>query len=171
VFNHFARHYQTGDVMPQTLRDKIQGARHFNQGYAMTELLAAAELDMQWHTLPCTSPLQDPDVFERQALAKTRLDLAAVPPRYRSSYFRHIWEGGYSAGYYAYLWTQMVADDAYQWFEEHGGLTRANGDRFRERVLSRGNTEDLAALYSHWRGRPPKVDAMLSNRGLADLTK
>jgi peptidyl-dipeptidase Dcp len=167
VFNHFARHHQTGEVMPAALRDKIQGARHFNQGYAMTELLAAAELDMQWHSLPSTAPLQNPDAFELKALAKAHLDLAAVPPRYRSSYFRHIWEGGYSAGYYAYLWTQMVADDAYQWFEQQGGMTRANGDRFRHIILSRGNTEDLANLYARWRGRPPKVDAMLIHRGLA----
>ena len=119
----------------------------------MTEALAAAELDMQWHVLPADAPLQDPDEFEKQALAKTHLDLHAVPPRYRSSYFSHIWAGGYSAGYYAYLWTQMLDDDAYQWFDEHGGLSRANGDRFRRMILSRGNTQDLAAMYAAWRGR------------------
>ena len=94
--------------------------------------------------------------------------MRAVPPRYRSSYFQHIWGGDYSAGYYAYLWTEMLADDAFQWFEENGGLTRANGDRFRQMILSRGNTEDLAALYATWRGRAPKVDAMLKNRGLIE---
>ena len=91
-----------------------------------------------------------------------------VPPRYRSSYFSHIWGGEYSAGYYAYSWTQMLADDAYQWFEEHGGLTRANGDRFRQMILSRGNTQDLAAMYAAWRGRAPNIDAMMKYRGLED---
>jgi peptidyl-dipeptidase Dcp len=168
IFEHYARHYKTGEVMPKELSEKIKRAQNFNAGYRMTELLAAAELDMQWHTLPASAPLQDPDVFQKEALTKTHLDLEAVPPRYRSSFFSHIWAGGYSAGYYAYLWTQMLADDAYQWFEENGGLTRANGDRFRRMVLSRGNTEDLAEMYAAWRGRAPKVDAMLKDRGLAD---
>jgi peptidyl-dipeptidase Dcp len=166
IFEHYARHYQTGAAMPKDLRDKIKSAQNFNAGYRMTELLAAAELDMQWHTLPAGAPLQDPDAFEKAALTKTHLDLGAVPPRYRSTYFSHIWAGGYSAGYYAYLWTEMLADDAYQWFEENGGLTRANGERFRRMVLARGNTEDLATMYAAWRGRAPKVDAMLKDRGL-----
>jgi peptidyl-dipeptidase Dcp len=168
VFNHYARHYKTGELMPQALVEKIKKAKDFNAGYKMTELVAAAELDMMWHTLPASAPPQDVDTFQREALAKAHVDLSAVPPRYRSSYFQHIWAGGYSAGYYAYLWTQMLADDAYQWFEENGGLTRANGDRFRQMILSRGNTQDLASLYTAWRGRPPKVDAMLKNRGLAE---
>jgi len=171
IFQHYARHYKTGDVMPKELSDKIKRAQNFNSGYRMTELLAAAELDMQWHVLPADAPLQDPDVFQKEALTKTHLDLKAVPPRYRSTYFSHIWAGGYSAGYYAYLWTQMLADDAYQWFEENGGLTRANGDRFRRMVLSRGNTEDLADMYAAWRGRAPTVDAMLKDRGLADSAR
>jgi peptidyl-dipeptidase Dcp len=168
IFEHYARHYKTGELMPAELRDKVKRSEKFNQGYRTTEVLAAAELDMQWHTLPAGAPLEDPDAFQQQALAKTHLTLRAVPPRYRSTYFSHIWAGGYSAGYYAYLWTQMLADDAYQWFDEHGGLTRANGDRFRRMILSRGNTEDLAALYFNWRGRAPKVDAMLKYRGLVD---
>jgi peptidyl-dipeptidase Dcp len=168
IFEHYARHYKTGEVMPKELGEKIKRAQNFNAGYRMTELLAAAQLDMQWHTLPAGAPLQDPDVFQKEALTKTHLDLEAVPPRYRSTFFSHIWAGGYSAGYYAYLWTQMLADDAYQWFGENGGLTRANGDRFRRMILSRGNTEDLAEMYVAWRGRAPKVDAMLKDRGLAD---
>jgi peptidyl-dipeptidase Dcp len=167
IFNHYARHYETGALMPPELRDKIKRAENFNQGYKMTEILAAAELDMQWHTLPAGSPLQDPDAFQQQALEKTHLAMRAVPPRYRSTYFSHIWAGGYSAGYYAYLWTEMLADDAYQWFDEHGGLTRANGERLRRMILSRGNTTDLAAMYADWRGRAPRVDAMLKYRGLA----
>jgi len=168
VFNHYARHYKTGAPMPNDLAEKIKQAQNFNEGYQLTELLAAAELDMQWHTLPGSAPLQDPDTFEQQALAKTRLDMHEVPPRYRSSYFSHIWSGGYSAGYYAYSWTQMLADDAYQWFEDHGGLTRANGDRFRQMILSRGNTQELAAMYAAWRGRAPNIDAMMKYRGLTD---
>jgi peptidyl-dipeptidase Dcp len=133
----------------------------------MTELLAAAQLDMQWHLLPPDAPLLKPNEFEKQALEKTHLEIPYVPPRYRSTYFSHIWAGdGYSAGYYAYLWTQMLADDAYQWFVDNGGLTRANGDRFRQMVLSRGNTQDLARMYESWRGAPPNTKAMLKYRGL-----
>ena len=166
IFAHYAKHYKTGEPMPQELAARLRKAETFNKGYAMTELLAAAELDMQWHFLSPTAPLQKPDEFEKQALDKTHLNVSYVPPRYRSSYFSHIWESGYSAGYYAYLWTEMLADDAYQWFDEHGGLTRANGDRFRQMVLSRGNTEDLAKMYENWRGAPPNAKAMLKHRGL-----
>ncbi|MGA8488768.1 MAG: peptidyl-dipeptidase Dcp [Terriglobales bacterium] len=169
VFNHYARHHKTGMSMPPELAAKIRKAETFNQGYLLTELVAAAELDMQWHTLPAGAPLQQPDTFEKQALEKTHLLLSAVPPRYRSSYFAHIWGGaGYSAGYYAYLWAEMLDDDAYQWFEDHGGLTRANGDRFRQMVLSRGNTEDLAKMYAAWRGKDPSVEPMMKYRGLQE---
>jgi peptidyl-dipeptidase Dcp len=167
VFEHYARHYKTGEPMPAELVEKIHKSRDFNQGYSLTELLAASMLDMQWHTLPAGAPLENVDDFEKAALAKSHVDLPAVPPRYRSTYFLHIWVNGYAAGYYAYQWTEMLDDDAYQWFEEHGGLTRANGDRFRRMVLSRGNTEDLTKLYADWRGRPAKIDAMIEDRGLA----
>jgi peptidyl-dipeptidase Dcp len=166
VFNHYARHYKTGAAMPEALAEKIKKAGNFDAGYALTEVLAAAQLDMQWHVLPANAALLDPDLFEKQALTKTHLDLPAVPPRYRSSYFSHIWDGGYAAGYYAYLWTQMLDDDAYQWFDDHGGLSRANGDRFRRMILSRGNTVDLATLYKDWRGKAPTIDAMMKYRGL-----
>jgi peptidyl-dipeptidase Dcp len=168
VFAHYAKHYKTGAPMPADLVAKIKKAESFNQGYKLTELVAAAELDMQWHTLPPSAALQQPDVFEKQALEKTHLLLSAVPPRYRSSYFSHIWDNDYSAGYYAYLWSEMLDDDAYQWFEEHGGLTRANGDRFRQMVLSRGNTEDLAKMYAAWRGKDPSVEPMMKYRGLKE---
>ncbi len=168
VFQHYAKHYQTGAAMPPELAAKIKQARTFNQGYLLTELLAAAELDMQWHTLPADAPLQEPDTFEQQALAKTHLALKQVPPRYRSSYFMHIWGNGYAAGYYAYLWSEMLDDDAYQWFADHGGLTRANGDRFRTMVLSRGNSEDLQAMYRAWLGAEPSAKPMLKYRGLDD---
>jgi peptidyl-dipeptidase Dcp len=168
VFSHYAKHYQTGEPMPAELAAKTKKADRFNQGYALTELVAAAELDMQWHTLTPSAPLQKPDEFESQALERTHLAISNVPPRYRSSYFAHIWGGGYAAGYYAYLWSEMLDDDAYQWFEDHGGLTRANGDRFRTMVLSRGNTEDLEALYSAWLGSKPGIEPMLKYRGLED---
>ena len=168
IFNHFAKHYKTGAPMPEDLVARLRKADTFNKGYSMTELLAAAELDMQWHFLSPTAPLQKPDDFEKQALDKTHLNVSYVPPRYRSSYFAHIWGGGYSAGYYAYIWTEMLADDGYEWFVEHGGLTRANDDRFRKMVLSRGNTEDLAKMYDAWRGAPPNTKAMLKYRGLEE---
>jgi len=166
VFEHFARDNKSGEPMPAELAAKIKKAATFNQGYALTELLAAAELDMQWHTLPASAPLQQPDSFEGQALLKTHLANPAVPPRYRSSYFSHIWGGGYAAGYYAYLWAEMLDDDAFQWFQDHGGLTRANGDRFRQMVLSRGNTEDLGDMYKAWLGAEPNTQPMLKYRGL-----
>jgi peptidyl-dipeptidase Dcp len=166
VFDHFAKHYKTGAAMPAELAAKIRKAEKFNQGYILTELLAAAELDMQWHTIPATAPLEKPDDFEHAALERKKIALATVPPRYRSSYFMHIWANGYAAGYYAYLWSEMLDDDAYQWFEDHGGLTRANGDRFRQMVLSKGNTEDLAKVYSTWLGAEPSTAPMLKDRGL-----
>ena len=167
VFNHYAKHYKTGAPMPTELAAKIKKTQTFNQGYMLTELLAASELDMQWHTLPADAPLQNPDTFETQALHKMHLDLSYVPPRYRSSYFAHIWGGDYAAGYYAYQWAEMLDDAAFQWFEDHGGLTRANGDRFRQMILSRGNTEDLAKMYFVWLGKEPSVEPMLKYRGLA----
>ena len=167
VFSHYAKHYQTGQPMPDALVAKIKKAKNFAEGYSLTETLTAAELDMQWHVLTADAPLQGPDEFEKQALTKTHLNLPAVPPRYRSSYFSHIWASGYSAGYYAYLWTEMLADDGYQWFDDHGGLSRANGDRFRRMILSRGNTQDLAAMYLAWRGKAPSIDAMMKYRELA----
>ncbi|NTX83395.1 peptidyl-dipeptidase Dcp [Citrobacter youngae] len=167
VFARYARHVETGEKMPQPLLEKMQRASLFNKGYDMTELLSAALLDMRWHSLEqCVSSLSV-DEFEQQALAAEGLDLQAVPPRYRSSYFAHIFGGGYAAGYYAYLWTQMLADDGYQWFVEQGGLTRENGQKFREAILSRGNSTDLAELYCQWSGRDPKMEPMLKHRGLS----
>ncbi|HXD83333.1 MAG TPA: M3 family metallopeptidase, partial [Rudaea sp.] len=155
------------EPMPKALVDKLKNSQLFNKGYDMTELISAALLDMSWHTISPSAPkVSDVDAFEARALKDNHVDLSYVPPRYRSSYFSHIWGSGYSAGYYAYIWTQMLADDAYAWFEEHGGLTRANGDRFRNMVLSRGNTEDLAQMYADWRGRAPNIDAMKKDRGL-----
>jgi len=166
VFEHYAKHYESGAPMPAELVTKIKRSEKFNQGYALTEVLVAAELDMQWHTLPASSPLQNPDEFEVQALNKKHLWLKEVPSRYRSSYFAHTWSGDYAAGYYAYLWSEMLDDAAYEWFERHGGLTRANGDRLREMVLSRGNTEELGKMYAAWLGKEPNIEPMLKDRGL-----
>ncbi|HDR2161843.1 TPA: peptidyl-dipeptidase Dcp [Enterobacter cancerogenus] len=168
VFANYARHYQTGEPMPAALRDKMLNATQFNKGYDMTELLSAALLDINWHAVGAQESVDDVEAFEAQALKKEGLDLPAVPPRYRSSYFAHIFGGGYAAGYYAYLWTQMLADDGYQWFVEQGGLTRENGQTFREAILSRGNSSDLEALYRDWRGHDPEIEPMLKNRGLSE---
>ena len=168
LFRYYARHYQTGEAMPDALHEKIVRAAQFNKGYEMSELLAAALLDQHWHGLTPDSAPQSVAGFEQQSLQSDNLALAAVPPRYRSSYFQHIWGGGYAAGYYAYIWTQMLADDGYQWFVEHGGLTRENGEIFRQKILSRGNSSDLKTLYESWRGAAPQLEPMLKNRGLAE---
>jgi peptidyl-dipeptidase Dcp len=168
VLASYAIHYQTKQPMPRALVDKIRAARTFNAGYAMTELIAAALLDMQWFTLDSKAPLQDADAFEKAALQRTHVDLPQVPPRYRSSYFLHIWANGYAAGYYAYLWTQMLADDCAAWFDAHGGLTRANGDRFRRMILSRGNTVEYGAMFREFTGHDPDIAPMIKNRGLGE---
>ncbi|WP_199099608.1 peptidyl-dipeptidase Dcp [Dyella sp. ASV21] len=168
VFANYAKNYKTGEPMPAELVEKIKKAKTFNKGYDMTELVSAALLDMSWHSLSADAPKQDPDKFEADALAKAKINLSYVPPRYRSSYFQHIWGNGYAAGYYAYLWTEMLADDAFQGFVDKGGLTRENGDRFRAMILSRGNTEELSKLYKDWRGKDPSIEPMLLNRGLKE---
>jgi len=166
VFAHFARHYRTGAPMPAALVAKIRRTTTFDQGFATTEYLAASLLDMAWHTLPPDSQPTDVDSFETQALHRYGVDLAVVPPRYRTSYFSHIWAGGYSAGYYAYIWSEVLDADAYAWFLEHGGLRRENGQRFRDLVLSRGGAGDMAAIYRAFRGRDPEIGPLLQNRGL-----
>jgi peptidyl-dipeptidase Dcp len=166
IFRNYAKHHETGEAMPEEMAAKLRRAEVFNQGYALTELLAAAQLDMRWHTLPVGTVIDSTDGFEWAALEAKGLRVSYVPPRYRSSYFSHIWGGGYAAAYYAYLWSEMLDNDAFQWFEDNGGLTRANGDRLREMVLSRGNTEDLEAMYEAWLGRAPRIEPMLKARGL-----
>ncbi len=166
VFANYAKHYQTKAAMPQELVDKIAKAKTFNQGYMTTEYLSAALLDLAWHTQGADAPLQDVDKFEADALKRYKVDLAQVPPRYRSSYFDHIWGGGYSAGYYAYFWAEMIDHDAFEWFKENGGLTRENGQVFRDNILSIGNTRDLATAYRDFRGKDPSVEPLLHNRGL-----
>jgi peptidyl-dipeptidase Dcp len=166
VFANYAKHHETGEAMPQALVDKIVKARTFNQGYATTEYLSAALLDMAWHLLPSGDAKKDVDAFEREALAKYKVDMAAVPPRYRTNYFSHIWGGGYAAGYYAYFGAEVLDHDAFQWFRENGGLTRENGQVFRDRILSIGHSRDLATAYREFRGKEPSVEPLLEYRGL-----
>jgi peptidyl-dipeptidase Dcp len=167
VLGHYAVNYKTGQPIPQDLVQKLIAARTFNQGYELGELLEAARLDLDWHSLPASAPMQDVDKFEADALAKSGFDVTDVPPRYRSSYFLHIWSNGYSAGYYAYPWTRMLGQDAFAWFQQHGGLTRANGQRFRDMVLSRGNTLDYAEMYRAFTGHDPSIHPYLEYYGLA----
>ncbi|MBV8435765.1 MAG: M3 family metallopeptidase [Candidatus Eremiobacteraeota bacterium] len=166
VLKHYAFNYQTHEPMPQALIDKMERAATFNEGYSMGESLAADELDMAWHSLPASAPLQDVDAFETAALKASGTDFPNVPPRYRSTYFSHIWASGYAAGYYAYGWSEMLDDDAYQWFLDHGGLTRANGQRFRDMVLSRGDSEDYGPMFRAFYGKDPDVGPLLQDRGL-----
>jgi peptidyl-dipeptidase Dcp len=166
VFAHYARHYRTGAPMPATLVNKIRRTTTFDQGFATTEYLAAALLDMAWHTLGPDERPMDADSFETTALRRFNVDYRLVPPRYHSSYFSHIWGGGYSAGYYAYIWSEVLDADAYAWFLEHGGLKRENGQRFRDMILSRGGTGDMATIYRAFRGRDPEIGPLIKNRGL-----
>jgi peptidyl-dipeptidase Dcp len=170
ILPHYAVHYRTGQRIPQDMVDKLLRARTFPQGYEVGEVLEAARLDLDWHSLPASAPLQDVDKFEANALANSGFDTADVPPRYRSTYFLHIWSNGYSAGYYAYPWTRMLGQDAFAWFQQHGGLTRANGQRYRDMILSRGNTQDYAEMYRAFAGRDPDIQPYLDYYGLSGAT-
>jgi len=169
VVAHYARHYQTGAPMPPELLAKVLAAQNFNQGYATLEYLEAALLDQAWHqiTVAQAPSAQRVPAFERDALQASGLDYAPVPPRYHSTYFAHIFQGGYSAGYYAYLWSEVLARDTGQWFHTHGGLTRANGDYLRKHVLARGRSEDPQVLFRDFYGRAPEIGPLLEYRGLA----
>ena len=168
VFANYAKHYKTGEPMPKELVEKLKKSRTFNEGFATAEYLEAALVDQAWHTLPADAPLQEANKFEPEALKRFKIEIAEVPPRYHTTYFSHIWAGGYSAAYYAYLWSEVLDDDAYYWFREHGGMTRANGTKFRELILSRGGMEDPAEMYRAFRGRDPKVEPLLIERGLKE---
>jgi peptidyl-dipeptidase Dcp len=167
VLKHYAVNYKTGEPIPQALVDKIKKSQTWGQGYELGELLAASELDMQWHQLRADAPKKDVDAFETKALHDTHTDFPNVPTRYRSSYFLHIWGNGYAAGYYAYQWTVMLDDDAFSWFTHNGGMTRANGQRFRDMILSRGHTLDYGPMFRAFYGKDPDIGPMLEHRGLA----
>jgi peptidyl-dipeptidase Dcp len=168
VLANYAKHYKTGEPMTKELLAKVQASSKFNQGFTTSEYLAAAMLDQAWHQL---SPEQVPAAkdamaFEAKALKDAGVDFAPVPPRYRTPYFSHIWGGGYSAGYYAYLWSEVLDADSVEWFKQNGGLTRKNGDHFRETLLSRGGSEDAVTLFKNFSGREPYVEPLLVRRGL-----
>jgi len=165
VLKHYAMNWK-GEVIPQALVDKIKKSATWGQGYALGELLAASQLDMKWHTLAPGAVKPDVDAFETKALHDTGTDFPNVPTRYRSSYFLHIWANGYASGYYAYQWTVMLDDDAYAWFEKNGGLTRANGQRFRDLILSKGHTMDYGPMFRAFYGADPDIAPMLAHRGL-----
>jgi peptidyl-dipeptidase Dcp len=166
ILANYARHYQTGEVLPKGLLDKAIAANKFNKGFDSLEYLSAALLDLAWHSLTPDQVPTDVVAFENQALSKFGVDLAAVPPRYRTSYFAHVWSGGYSAGYYAYLWSEVLAADAYAFMKESGGATPDNGRAFREKVLSRGGSREVMQQYIDFRGQEPGVEALLIRRGL-----
>ena len=169
VLRHYARHHRTGEPMPKELVEKVLAARKFNQGFATTEYLAASLLDQAWHQLDARQvPAAEGALeFEATTLRRAGVDFAPVPPRYRSTYFSHIFTSGYSAGYYSYLWSEVLDADTVEWFKANGGLTRENGDRFRRMLLSRGGSTDAMELYRGFRGGDPDVKHLLERRGLA----
>jgi len=166
VLKNFAKHYQTGEPMPQELLDKVEAAKKFNQGFKTTEYLSASLLDQAWHQLDPSRIPTDAIVFEKEALHKAGVDFPPVPPRYRSVYFSHAFAGGYSAGYYSYLWSEVLDADSVEWMKEHGGLKRENGDHFRETLLSRGGSADALSLFKNFTGRDPYIEPLLKRRGL-----
>ena len=168
VLANYAKHYKTGEAIPQELMDKVLTSVKFNSGFNTTEYLGAALLDMEWHMIGADETITDVAAFEKAALAKHGIDYAPVAPRYKSNYFSHTFAGGYSAGYYAYLWTEVLAADAFAFMQQNGGLTRENGDLYRKEILSKGNSEDLMENYVQFRGQKPTVDALLKRRGLVD---
>jgi len=168
VLKHYARHYQTGAPIPQALLDKVAAAAKFGQGFAATEYLSATLLDQAWYQVSADQvPSADGVVaFEAAALHKAGVDFAPVPPRYRSAYFSHVFAGGYSAGYYSYIWSEVLAADSVDWMKRHGGLDRKNGDHFRATLLSRGGSEDALKLFRDFTGGEPDVGPLLVKRGL-----
>ena len=166
VLKNYAKHYKTGEPIPQALLDKVIAAEKFNQGYKTTEYLSASLLDQAWHQLNPSDVPQDAVAFEAEALHKAGVDFPPVPPRYRSFYFSHAFAGGYSAGYYSYIWSEVLDADTVEWFKEHGALKRENGDRFRAMLLSRGGSADALGLFKNFMGRDPYVEPLLKRRGL-----
>jgi len=166
VLNNYAKHHETGETIPAELIAKIEEAGKFNQGLAFGELLEAAMLDMRWHTLAPDEVPENVEGFEAEALAAMGLNAELIPPRYRTPYFRHIWEGGYAAGYVSYIWTEVLAHDAWDWVVNNGGPTRANGEHVRDTFLGQGHTKDYAVMYRDFAGRDPGIEAMLTERGL-----
>lgn len=166
VMANYARHYQTGESMPAELLEKMLKANSFNQGFDTLEYTSAALLDLEWHMLPADAQVDDVAAFEKAALAKHGVDYAPVPPRYRSPFFAHVFAGGYSSGYYAYMWSEVLAADAFAHVQQQGGLNSEVGSRYRREILSRGNSEDPMQMYVNWRGTKPDPKHLLRRRGL-----
>ena len=167
VLRHYARHYKTGEAMPQELIDKLKATATYGQSYSLAENLAAVAIDMAWGMLPAGETVKDVDAFERDVLTRAGLDFALVPPRYRSAYYLHVFAGAYASGYYSYLWTEVLDHNIYDWFASHGGLTRQNGQRFRDEVLSRGNTAPVGTFFTTFTGlQEPDMSSLLRFRGL-----
>ena len=168
VLNNYARHYETGEAMPPEWVDSLNAASTFNEGFATTSYLAAAVLDLAWHSLTSEEAgrVTDVEAFEAKALADYGLDFAPVPTRYRSTYFSHIFDGGYSSGYYGYIWSEVLDADTVDWFKENGGLLRENGEHFRDALLGRGGSIDSMQMFRNFRGRDSKIEPLLKRRGL-----
>ncbi len=166
ILANYARHYKTGEKIPAELLERVVRASRFNQGFDTLEYLAAAILDLEWHSLSPDQIPTDVEAFEAATLKKYGVDHPAVPPRYRTTYFAHIWSGGYSSSYYAYIWSEVLAADAFAWMQANGGPTATNGEKFRREVLSRGSSRDPMESYKAFRGGPPTVDGLLIRRGL-----
>ncbi len=166
VLANYAVHYETGEPIPDELLERIIAAREFNQGFDTYEYLGATMIDMEWHLLESDEIPSEVTGFENQSLEKYNLDHPAVPPRYKSTYFAHIFSGGYAANYYAYIWSEILAADAFAFMREQGGLTRENGDHYRNTILSRGGSREAMDLYHDFRGQEPDVDHLLRRRGL-----
>ncbi|WP_434994518.1 M3 family metallopeptidase [Arthrobacter sp. Ld5] len=167
IVAHYARHHETGEALPQDVIDRIHAAGAWGEGFETTAYLGATLLDLAWHSLPAGTVIEDPLAFEAAALTNAGIDFAPVPPRYRTSYFKHIFAGGYAASYYAYIWSEMLDADTVEWFKSSGGLTRENGDHFRRELLSRGNSIDPLEAFRRFRGRDADLQPLLVRRGLA----
>ncbi|KNC65939.1 dipeptidyl carboxypeptidase II, partial [Pseudoalteromonas rubra] len=166
VIKNYAKHYQTGAAIPKALLEKVVASRSFNMGFDTLEYVAAALLDMEWHALAADTPLQDLVEFEQAALSKHGVNIDYVPPRYKSAYFAHSMGGGYSAGYYAYMWSEILAADAFAYVQSQGGLNRKIGTHYRKNILEVGNSRDLMESYKAFRGAEPTTEALLKRRGL-----
>jgi peptidyl-dipeptidase Dcp len=171
VLANIAKNYKTGEPMPKDLLDKVLASQLYGEGYATLEYTEAAMLDMSWHELAKIPPAGDIMKQEATILAKDKVAYAPVPPRYHTTYFNHIFAGGYEAGYYAYMWSEVLARDSGAWFTKHGGLTRQNGDTFRKMILSRGRTEEPSVLFKKFYGKDPEIGPLLEYRGLAPKKK
>jgi peptidyl-dipeptidase Dcp len=166
VLDNYAKHYETGEKIPQEWVDNLKAASTFNEGHATTSYLAAATLDLAWHSLPADATVSDVEAFEAEAITDYGLDYGPVPTRYRSTYFSHIFAGGYSAGYYGYIWSEVLDADTVDWFKENGGLTRANGDHFRSTLLARGGSINSMQMFRNFRSRDATIEPLLKRRGL-----